>query len=571
MPKGFTNKPIKVRARSARISHIGIYAATYRLPGQSGVKYTLDPADYPERKAFMDVLGPLWMTRSRELPGSVHAIHYALKEFLTFLGTQGVTTWEQVTPDLLREFESNQQQQHTQNVARRNLDQVWALLRTVPDRLLSAPTRLFLSHQPIVPPGVTKPTEGMPEATLKQVLRAAMKLVATAEHRIGNAQPESPERFIRLDETLAFYILLLFELSWSMDVLKYLTFDAGGIVTITDWGEPDPDDPKQILGGEVTAAWLKKRGSAADTYTSLCDSPWRGGTILRRLRDATKPTRDAIKNDSDLDAQSAWLCYRESDGMAGRKSKRASQAVARGQIVRVFDLRDSLFREWLARQQITVMTDDYTSALSYRSIKPAAKAFRHVQVSRETGLMAIDLVDEHTLDVYSSRYMRSEIIMRELADTFFVNIAGVAEDVARTFKPTIVTPDGTVIGAAMDDETVEEVLNGDKEIGLTACRDPRKSPFPGEQEGSLCGVAFRACFFCPNAVVTPRHATRMERVKEVAEQQQTAMSPPEWQAKFGETVAFIDVALPRLQPYAASTQQLPADIVDLGVIGVPEW
>lgn len=175
----------------------------------------------------------------------------------------------------------------------------------------------------------------------------------------------------------------------------------------------------------------------------------------------------------------------------------------------------------------------------------------------------MDLVDDHTVDVYSRRYMRSKRLMHDLGRVFLESIAGVAEEVARHYEPTIVTPD------VSDDEDGlgSAALDGDLEFGLTACKTPTDSPMPGQRSGDLCGLAFRACLVCPSAIVSPRHVTRLRTILGEANRQRKVVPPPEWELMWGETVAFIEQALARLAPYEHPFPQEPENIIDVGLLG----
>jgi hypothetical protein len=567
-------RPVAARQASASVTHIGVYEVVQTAPGRTPLTLRLDPAEFGPQGALLTELGPAFVRYCRERPGRVERATGYLRDALRLWGEQHVVTWDVFTPNMLRGFEADVTGRWAARSARDRLDVMWSVLLHLPDDVLPAETRRFLGHPPMVSPGRKTPQQAFSEPMLKQMLKVSMRLVATAEWRIEHAVDDSLDRFLRHEEVVAFYILLLFELSWSMDVLKYLTFDGGDIVTVTDWGEPDPDDPKGLTGGAVVAKWLKLRARGrADTYVGLCDSMWRGGTLLRRLRNATAPTRAAVDPSTGLDAFSPWICLKP--GQLIERYRGARQAVGDGHLVRFFDLRAgsnnlASLAGWLAKHDIAV-PDEYDDDISYRAIRPAAKAFRHVERSRDTRLLGADLVDDHTLEVYSQRYMRSEIIMRKLGEIFLTQIAGNAETVARELRPTVVLNSDTVLGGVIDKAEATSILNGEREAGLTACRNPRDSPLPGQRKGALCGVAFRACFTCPNALVAPQHYTRMLRVREVAMQQRDTMSPPEWQATFEETIKFIDGALPLLKPHVKDSAQLPATLVDLGMRASPEW
>jgi len=538
--------------RNANPARIGMFSVTGSLPGQTPKTLELRPADYPTCQQIAHTLGQAW-ERSGRTNAFVTArtAHIGLRLFLDYLVEQNLFGWEQITPDFLRGYEA-----HIATIRVQPADfarTVWDFLRNLPEGTLPSNTATFVTHPPALAVRSYQPTEALPDDIMKAILRAAQRDITDADTRLARGA-----KYLTQQEITAYFILLLWETSWSMDVLKAFSFAPNAPTTVLNWNAGN--------GDFVEVRWLKERGGASQVRLLRTDGTWSAGNLLRRLEKATREARlIADRDDNSLPKGTPWLLLKEYiSGPVGPYPEFEPGLY----IVPLFQ-RDSVFAKWMEFHS-EIPLSDIDGRITFRAIRPTAKAAR-LTLTDTSGLNVVDLVDDHTVEVYSSRYMRSARLMRELGKVFLEDIAGRAEEVAREWTPTIVaTPEDGAASGLSADETAD-VLNGSMEFGLTACRTPTDSPMPGERAGDLCGMAFRACFTCPSAVVTPRHVTRMRTVRQIAMNQRNTVPPPQWEGIWRDTVDFIAAALARLEPQAANYPQAPADILDSGLKGTPSW
>jgi hypothetical protein len=528
-----------------------MFSVTGSLPGQAPKTLRLRPAGYPTCQQIAYTLGQSWERSGRtDAFVTARTAYMGLTLFLNYLVGKGVTEWADITPDFLRGYEA-----HLGTIRVQPADfarTVWDFLRNLPEGTLPSNTATFVTHPPALAVRSYQPTEALPDDIMKSILRAAQRDITDAGTRLGRGA-----KYLTQQEITAFFILLLWETSWSMDVLKAFSFAPTARSTVLNWNAGN--------GDFVEVRWVKERGGASQVQLLRTDGTWSAGNLLRRLEQATREARlIAARDDNALPKDSPWLCLRVEE----RGLRSPFPRTEEGWLMPLFN-NNSTFAKWMTTHP-EIPLSDVDGRITYRAIRPTAKAAR-LTLTETSGLNIVDLVDDHTVEVYSARYKRSARLMRELGKVFLEDIAGRAEQVARDWTPTIVaTPqDGEEAGLSPDETA--DALNGAMEFGLTACRTPTASPMPGERAGDLCGMAFRACFTCPSAVVTPRHVNRMKSVRQIALNQRNVVPPPQWEGIWRETVDFIDAALARLEPQAVNYPQAPADILDSGLKGTPSW
>ncbi|WP_404385908.1 hypothetical protein LL946_06335 [Knoellia locipacati] len=454
-----------------------------------------------------------------------------------------MTSLQELSPEALRNFEVWVSRRHP-SLGFRYLAATWMVLRRVKSDLREDTAR-FVRHAPNVRGRESLPTEALSDDVMRKVLRAAKGDVARARRRL-----EGRPGHMAWGESVSLFVLLLWELDWSMDVLKALQFRPDSPTTVLDWSAGD--------GTFVETIWLKARGGASQQRLYRADGPWSPGTLLRCLETFTRSAREVgDRADNDFTSGCPWLAVVDSPSGFGDRLP-----VEGGWLVRTFDGHGQ-FRRWLTLHGIAT-PEAVGERVTFRAIRPAAKAVR-MSLTDTSGLHVADIVDGHTAEVFQRRYTRNARLMRELAQIWHKEIAGRAEGLIRGWRPHIVTEEAGSLASGLDATTARSALDGDLEAGLVACLDPLDSPQPGQRRGHPCGLAFRACFECPNAVVTPRHVTRLRQMLDLAGKRRLAMSPIEWEALWSGTVAFIHSALEVLEPLAPNYEQLLGPPPDLGV------
>jgi hypothetical protein len=558
-------RPGRARVRTPRevkpnLPRIGAFTVVGAAPGGATETATLDPSQYPNARSIAQTLGAQWETVGKSSTFITANQHRAaLHTFLQFCDSWGVDDFAEVTPKFLREFERTLIQQ-VPGSAHARATAVWVMLRGLDRSVLPEPTRNLVSHAPNIPKPTTMPTEGLPDGMTARVIAAARRDIQSAR---SNA---SQSDYLTQQQLTGFFVALLWELAWSPDVLLTLNFDdVNAPTTVVDWS---------VAGGEqIKVRWLKNRGGGTGVELVGAGDVWSAGRILRDLEALTRPARlMASKSDNTLVPGSPWLFQHV---VSGRQRVRKFPAVGDRAYLMPLGSRTTAslngpFRWWLGSHDIEV-PEEYAERISFRSIRPTAKAAR-VRVSDNEGLHMADIVDDHSIEVYSSRYMRHGALMHTLGETFRKDIAGKAEQFART-QPTILATieDAPVVNLTV--EQAEAALAGELEYGLTACRDPKDSPLQDAASGSdgACRFAFRSCFHCPNAVVTPAHVPRMKAIRDIGLEERVSMSPIEWEVRWESQLAFIDKALAVLEPHAPQDDDDVAVLVDLGMLEKPEW
>lgn len=537
--------PVRMKAPMQRVPEIGRVVVTgidVNRPGPCTTNFEVSAAGAGQPLARE--IAHLWQAKNNHGRITTAKQHRAaLYRLLPVLRVHRIQRWNGLTVEVLEALEREFQ------LSRSGYEHsviVWDYLRGIrensPNGAMTPEVRKFLQSPVNVPPPRNTPTEALPAAMLRDVLRAAMHDVSQAERRIyksgwdGVSDPPS-RALIRRHETVAFFILICMEWSQSPDVIKTLSFDPGQPTSVQDWG-----DGQQ----RVTVRWFKPRAAGRGSMAVfLADKEWRSGSLLRRLRDATAPTR-AVAPQSWR--QYPWICADERPITNSRSKNSLSGTAAVSDRVysdpediathinSIFQAqRRSGFLRWCLRERkpglLIEVPEQYTrinapEALYFRAIRPAAKWARYVATGK--GLLLSELVDDNTIEVLSAHYLNSQVALRDIAEAW-QDIPGLAEEVARGLRPTALDSNGHVIsGPPISRELAQKAMDGGLSIGMSGCRDVFNSPLPGQQAGRLCQAANRSCFFCPNSVVTPEDIPAMKAHLLLAERAVVSMSPPEW-------------------------------------------
>ncbi|TCJ21643.1 hypothetical protein [Nocardioides jejuensis] len=440
---------------------------------------------------------------------------------------------------------------------------VWNLLREAAPGTVSPEIRVFVASPPAVPSRDTTPTEAMPPRMLRNVLRQAMRDVSSAEARIrssgwdGSTTPPA-EALLRRHETTAFYILLCWEWSMSADVVADLSLDPAQPTAVVDWRDGE---------STVRVRWLKFRGGRTGVELMLADKPWRAGSLLRRLRDASAATRSCAEGDA---IHNPWLYVPFRIGAGSRDPVPFPSSISPLSIHNPGGGRG--LRAWCATVRgdgRTVDVDPFYDGgpdLSYRALRPSAKWARWAATGG--GLLLSELVDDNTIETLSAHYLNNEIAMRDIGEAW-AQVPSLAEEVARGLRPTAVDRAGTVLSGAPISSSDTAAALGVNHVGTSGCRNPENSPLSGEGAGRLCGQANRSCFACPNGVVSPDDVPALRAYLDLATKAHASLPPPTWELHWGLTVRWVRHVLPLLAPDWEDVAPSGTEMFDLGMEGGP--
>ncbi|QSE86135.1 hypothetical protein [Rhodococcus koreensis] len=537
------------------------------------IALTIDPATWGPAEPLGREVANAWKAKHHQGSWSSASLGLtAFNKMAVIVRHRSITCWDHVTIAALEELEG-------QCTKRGQARFIWDVLRSLPgtstNGRLAAEVAIFVQSNPRVAERRVVPTEALPQALLRDVLRAAMRDVAQCERRIEQAawDGESPPplgAFIRRHETIAFYVLLCMEWGQSPDVIRMLSFDSSQPVAVLDWHDGHP---------RVDVRWFKNRGGRQGVQTFLADKQWRAGSLLRRLRAATSATRSVAPTEWRAHP---WICTDVIDPRGvGAVSGLVVARTASRRAVKVSAVFDEgknkmTFLAWCQHPRkpgldFSIPTKftrgESPDPLHYRAIRPAAKWARFTATGK--GMLLSELVDDNTIETLAAHYLNSEVAMRDIAEAW-QDIPGMAEEVARGLRPTAINNDGAVVsGLELDDDEVAAVTRGERRVGMSSCRDPYDSPLPGESTGRLCKSANRGCYFCPNSVVSPDDIPFMKAFLLLAESAAAAMSPPEWALHWGRTVRWINHVMPQMDSNWEATAIAAPGVLDLGLEASP--
>lgn len=526
----------------------------------------VNPIDWGQSSGVVRDVAELWQGANSQGHHTTARAHLRVltSAFKVFV-QHGVRRWSDLTIETLTAIEGN----HAND---QEIGFFWNCLRRIPEdsmngRMAEDVVR-FIQSAPNIRRKQTVPTEALKPELLRDVIRAAMADISQAEYRIKKADWDgcsvpSKNSLIRRHEMVAFYVLLCVEWGMSPDVIKDLSFDSAQPTSVQDWNDGGP---------KIDVRWYKRRGGSGANIVMLADQPWRAGSLMRRLRDAAAATRFAAPA-SWVDFP--WLCSTPLAKRAARHPRQFGSAEGDTYVVQsIFKGGDQGFLKWCQHSRrgglaITI-PDRYTRAvdpdwLTYRAIRPAAKWARYTATGK--GLLLSELVDDNTIETLSAHYLNSEVAMRDIGESW-QHITTIAEEVARGSRPTVVNRQGDVVSGRgiTPPELAQSQVN---RVGTSGCRNPYDSPLSGESPGRLCGSANRACFFCPNSVVTPSDLPSLKAYLLLADQAKCALPPSEWALHWGRTVRWIQYVLPLLDPEWEAIPVGDVEIFDLGLQAGP--
>lgn len=542
-----------------------------------------DPRDYAPAERLVTQIATTWQAHYNTGSSLVaRRARQGLVILADMLREQRYTSWDQLSLEALVDLEDT-----LTTAARALIMPIWRALRSVPSDsqcgYFTPEVARFLASNRGEQNLQTTPTEPLPAATLKQVLRAALSDVSIAEGRIGRARWDGSSNppvsaLLLTHEVMAFFVLLAFEWNMSIDVIASLRFDDTSPTRVLDWGHATLPS--------VQVRWFKNRGKTSGQLTMLADQPLRAGSLLRRLRDASAANRFVARTHG-WDAV-PWLCAYESLFMPQRGGTPRRHPANNGApspdsdtwtISSVFTRSDSSMLNWCQRTRKPGLAiqlperytrDEDRDKLSYRVIRPAAKWAKFVASGK--GLLLGELVDDNTVQVLSAHYLNSETAMRDIGEAW-ADITTLAEEVARGLRPTAVDSSGNVVsgppGVSLNDTRVGQALGGELKAGMASCLDILNSPQPGERPGQPCTSAWRACFSCRNSVVTPDDIPGFKLFLLLAEKAHGHLSPHEWAVHWGRTVRWIMHVMPLMDPNWEQQPIAPRGVFDLGLEAGP--
>ncbi len=200
----------------------------------------------------------------------------------------------------------------------------------------------------------------------------------------------------------------------------------------------------------------------------------------------------------------------------------------RGHITRVHFSVQRSFRAWLAAHEITV-----AGTPELRRLRKTHKTVRALAL----GGVISDTADDHTIAVFEGHYMHTTTLNVMAGKT----ISTVQEwIVGRAAGPLVVAGGDTTLrvpeaqrATGLTASTVEDLLAGQLDVGLAACRNIFDSPFA--ETGTVCPVAPARCMVCPNALILSTHLPRLLLFVDHLDRRRLELTPQAWESLWGQT------------------------------------
>jgi hypothetical protein len=187
-----------------------------------------------------------------------------------------------------------------------------------------------------------------------------------------------------------------------------------------------------------------------------------------------------------------------------------------------------------------------------------------------TGRARATIDPNHTPAVEGDHYLSATTpAQRHLVEAI---VEGAQHDLLRrAHPPTVITEQDAAVLAAgypqlaadlgLDDTVIAELVGGTRDVFTAACGD-QLSGLHGPA-GKPCPARPWVCLLCPLAVVAPRHAVNLLRLKAFVSRQWRQMPAAQFMAVFGPYAGRIDQVLDRFDPAAlASASALVANADD---------
>lgn len=181
----------------------------------------------------------------------------------------------------------------------------------------------------------------------------------------------------------------------------------------------------------------------------------------------------------------------------------------------------------------------------------------------------------NTLDVSFAHYLQGDPTVREWAEEVMTAALDDAENVTRTWQPTVVNtataqalaqPDAPADPqAANQHQALQRAQDGTLDTVTAACLDIDHNP---HNEGR-CATSFLTCLRCPNALITPQHLPGLLSTVDTLDQARQEMDLDAWVSRHGrEWLVLTRHILPKFtdaekdQAATSKPQFLPLDLLD---------
>jgi hypothetical protein len=266
----------------------------------------------------------------------------------------------------------------------------------------------------------------------------------------------------------------------------------------------------------------------------------RAGRVRARryLSPAAKPTNSPTEKevsdggrrrfDARLVLEGLLAATRIARRQSGEKDPIVWITATRGQITRVdFSVRRS-FRAWLAAHEITI-----GGSPELRRLRKTHKTVRALAL----GGVISDTADDHTIAVFEGHYMHTTTLNVMAGRTI-----NTVEEwiVGRATGPLVIAGGDSTLrvpeaqrATGLAGSTVEDLLAGQLDVGLAACRNIFDSPFA--ETGTACPVAPARCMVCPNALILSTHLPRLLRFVDHLDGRRLELTPQAWESLWGPT------------------------------------
>ncbi|MFM9458174.1 hypothetical protein [Streptomyces europaeiscabiei] len=266
---------------------------------------------------------------------------------------------------------------------------------------------------------------------------------------------------------------------------------------------------------------------------------WDVPGLLRRLIAVNELTREAFEADP-------WL-FTAVESTDYRRRMSAGRAL--------FKWPGRRFTDWISTHP-DVEGEKAKISLPH-DIRRLRKTSKTTRVAALGGSLTDLAGDDHHIEVFRSHYAHGTTA-HVLAGRAVNRAQRMVFNKIQPGKPVLVTEDAEAL--LSEPEAAQELgisaeqgaalQQGELDMGVVNCRDPRNSPHT--PKGKLCHVAPAMCMICPNAVVFTSQLPRLLMLDDHIEHMRKVLPPLVWKAAWGVQAAALK------EVFSECVDQLPA-------------
>ncbi|MEU6609996.1 hypothetical protein ABZ922_33945 [Streptomyces shenzhenensis] len=265
---------------------------------------------------------------------------------------------------------------------------------------------------------------------------------------------------------------------------------------------------------------------------------WDVPGLLRRLIAVNTMTREAFETDP-------WL-FTAVESTDYRRRMAAGRAM--------FKFSGRRFTDWIATHPD--MEGEPVKISQPHDVRRLRKTSKTTRVAALGGSLSDLAGDDHHIEVFRGHYahgttahvLAGRAVNRAQREVFNKIRAGKPVLVTEGAETMLAEPE-TAAELGISAEQGEALQQGDLDMGVVNCRDPRDSPHT--PKGRLCHVAPAMCMICPNAVVFTSQLPRLLMLDDHIAHMRKVLAPPVWQATWGVQAAALK------EVFAECAEQLP--------------